>query len=60
MIVWNFKKWLEDTDITGIPAPVQDPIKLGLKRALPTYEVPVEKYQKKCKKKMNKNSKKKD
>lgn len=62
----NVKVWLldvnnlnyhqEDSDITGITAPVQDPIKLGLYRALQTYEMPVAKYQKKCKKKMSKKA----
>lgn len=62
MLKLNFKKWMEDIN-SGMPPPVQDPIKLGLYRALPTYEVPnedtplktkVAKFQKKKQKKMKK------
>ena len=55
MINLNFKKWLKEDINTGMPPPVEDPIKLGLYRALPTYEVPVAKFQKKMKKKKKKD-----
>lgn len=53
----NLNYHQEVSDITGISPPVQDPVKLGLYGALQTYEVPTEKYQKKCKKKMSKKAK---
>lgn len=47
MLVLEFKKWFkEDSDITGIEAPVQRPDKLNT-GAYPTYEITVAKFQKK-------------